>query len=163
MVSVASTPAGAVIVMDGNDTGKLTPAQFNLPNAGTHTITLRRYGYLEATNPINVEPGQTANVNLTLTHLGNTEEIRPAGGKLKKVFGHEDTSGMGIVSIKTQPKGAQITVNNKVLDKTSPFDFYLNPGTYVIDISMSGYGGVHRVIKLQEGEKLAIQETLPRE
>jgi serine/threonine protein kinase len=163
VLSVASTPAGAVIVMDGNDTGKLTPAQFSLPSAGTHTITLRRYGYLEATNPVNVEPGQTANFNLTLTHLGNTEEIRPAGSKLKKVFGHEDTSGMGIVSIKTQPKGAHIVVNNKALDKTSPFDFYLNPGTYVIDISMSGYGSVHRVIKLQEGEKLAIQETLPRE
>ncbi len=67
---------------------------------------------------------------------------------------------MGVVSIKTQPKGAQIMVNNRVLDKTSPFDFYLNPGTYVIDVTMSGYRSVHRVINVEEGEKVAIEETL---
>jgi len=50
-----------------------------------------------------------------------------------------------------------------VLDKTAPFDFYLNPGTYVIDITMSGYHPIHRVISLQEGEKLAIQEALTPE
>jgi hypothetical protein len=51
-------------------------------------------------------------------------------------------------------------VNNRVLDKTAPFDFYLNPGTYVIDITMSGYRSLHRVVNIQEGEKLAIEETL---
>jgi hypothetical protein len=70
---------------------------------------------------------------------------------------------MAVVSIKTQPKGAQIMVNNRVLEKTSPFDFYLNPGTYVIDITMSGYRPIHRVVTLQEGEKTAIQETLTSE
>jgi len=100
-------------------------------------------------------------VNLKLAQLGNTEEIRSAGGKFKKVFGRSaDTSDMGTVSIKTQPKGAQIMINNRVLDKTTPFDFYLNPGTYVIDVTLSGYQTLHRVITVQEGEKLAILETL---
>lgn len=162
-LSVASTPAGAVILIDGKDTGKLTPSQFNFEAAGTHTVTLRRYDYLEESSSVRVEIGQTANVNPTLKHLGNTDEIRPASGRLKKVFDRSDTSGMGIVSIRTQPKGAQIMVNNRALDKTTPFDFYLNPGTYVIDITMSGHRDVHRVIMLQDGEKLVIQETLPAE
>ena len=67
---------------------------------------------------------------------------------------------MGIVSIKTQPKGAHIMVNQRILEKTAPYDFYLNPGTYVIDISMSGYRNIHRVINVEEGEKVAIEETL---
>jgi hypothetical protein len=54
-------------------------------------------------------------------------------------------------------------VNNRVLDKTTPFDFYLNPGTYVVDITLSGYRPIHRVVSLQEGEKMAIQETLSPE
>ena len=163
-LSVASTPAGAVIFLDGKDTGKLTPSQLSLSRPGSHTVTLQRAGYLEQSSSVNVETGQSASVNLTLAHLGNTEDIRAAGGKFKKVFGHgSDTSGMGIVSIKTQPKGAQIMLNNRVLDKTTPFDFYLNPGTYVLDITMSGYKGLHRVINIQEGEKLAIQETLSTE
>src|SRR5581483_10501223 len=80
-LSVASTPAGAAIVIDGKDSGKLTPSQFTLEKSGAHTITLRRYGYLEESTTVNAEPGQTANVNLVLKHLGNTEEIRAAGGK----------------------------------------------------------------------------------
>jgi hypothetical protein len=163
-LSVASTPAGAVILLDGKDTGKLTPSQLSLSRSGSHTITLQRAGYLDQSSSVNVETGQTASVNLTLMHLGNTDDIRAAGGKFKKVFGRGgETSGMGVVSIKTQPKGAQIMINNRVLDKTTPFDFYLNPGTYVLDITMSGYKGLHRVISIQEGEKLAIQETLSTE
>ncbi len=160
IITVSSTPAGAAIVMDGKDSGKLTPSQIVLDKPGKHAITIRRYGYLEASSSVNVELGQTSSLNLDLTHLGNTEEIRAAGGKFKKVFGKGDTSGVGVVSVKTQPKGAQIMVNNRVLDKTAPFDFYLNPGTYVIDITMSGYRSLHRVVNIQEGEKLAIEETL---
>jgi hypothetical protein len=163
LLSVASNPAGAVIVIDGKDSGKLTPTQFSFSAPGTHTVTLRRYGYLESNSSVNVEAGQTANVNVALTALGNTDEIHAAGGKFNKVFRKGDAAGMATVSVKTQPKGAQIMVNSRVLDKTSPFDFYLNPGTYVIDVTMSGYHSVHRVITVQEGEKTAIQETLTPE
>lgn len=162
-LSVASTPAGAVILIDGKDTGKLTPSQFTINKAGAHTVLVRRSGYLEETSSVNAEPGQTANVNVNLKQLGSTDDIRAAGGKFKKVFGHGNSSGMGIVSIKTQPKGAQIMVNNRVLDRTAPFDFYLNPGTYVVDITMSGYRSLHRVISVSEGEKVAIEETLSPE
>jgi len=159
-VSVASTPAGAAILMDGKDTGKLTPSQLTLDKPGTHTIIVRRYGYLDESSSINVEAGQISNLNLALKPLGSTDEIRAAGGKFKKVFGHGEDSNMGIVSVKTQPKGAQIMVNNRALDKTAPFDFYLNPGTYVLDINMSGYRGVHRVISVESKERVAIEETL---
>jgi eukaryotic-like serine/threonine-protein kinase len=160
-LSVSTNPAGAVVLIDGKDSGKLTPAQFNLSKPGAHIITVRRAGYLDQTSSVNLETGQTSSVNLTMTHLGNTDEIRSAGGHFRKVFGRGgESADMGVVSIKTQPKGAQIMVNNRVLDKTSPFDFYLNPGTYVIDITMSGYQNLHRVITVQQGEKLVIQETL---
>jgi eukaryotic-like serine/threonine-protein kinase len=160
ILSVGSTPAGAAILIDGKDSGKLTPAKIVLHKPGMHAVTLRRYGYLDASDSVNLQLGQTSSLNLSLSHLGNTDEIRAAGGRFKKMFGHGDATGMGIVSVKTQPKGAQIMVNSRVLDKTAPFDFYLNPGTYVLDITMSGYKSVHRVIVVQEGEKVAIEETL---
>lgn len=164
ILSVSSNPAGAAIVLDGKDTGKLTPSQIILEKPGKHVVMVRRYGYLDSSNNLNVELGQTSALNLDLTKLGNTDEIKSAGGKFKKVFGHGgDGYGMGIVSVKTQPKGAQIMVNNRVLDKTAPFDFYLNPGTYVIDVTMSGYRPLHRVVNIQEGERLAIEETLSPE
>jgi hypothetical protein len=54
-------------------------------------------------------------------------------------------------------------INNRVLDKTSPFDFYLNPGTYVIDITMAGHHSLHRVIVVEQREKVAIEEALSPE
>ena len=160
IVSVSSNPAGAAIVIDGKDTGKLTPSQIVLDKPGKHAITIRRYGYLDSSSNLTVELGQTSALNLDLTKLGSTDEIKAAGGKFKKVFGRGDSSALGIVSVKTQPKGAQIMVNNRVLDKTAPFDFYLNPGTYVIEVTMNGYRPLHRVVNIQEGEKLAIEENL---
>src|SRR5581483_6607324 len=160
MLSVSSSPAGGVIVIDGHDTGKLTPSQFIVNKPGSHTVVVRRNGYLEASSAFNAQVGQTTTVNLTLTQLGETDDIRSAGGKFKKLLNRGESASMGVVSSKTQPKGAQIMVNNRVLDKTSPFDFYLNPGAYVIDITMSGYRSVHKVVNVAEGEKVAIEETL---
>jgi hypothetical protein len=158
---VSSNPAGGAIIIDGRDTGRLTPTLFSFDKSGTHTVLVRRSGFLEETSTANIQTGQAANVNLSLKRLGSTDEIRGAGGKFKKVFARGGSgSSMGIVSIKTQPKGAQIMVNQRVLDKTAPYDFYLNPGTYEIDITMSAYRTLHRVINVEEGEKVAIQETL---
>ena len=159
-ISVKSTPSGGVIIIDGQDTGKLTPSQFTVSKPGTHTVVVRRNGYLEASSNINAQMGQTASVNVTLTQLGQTDDIRGAGGKFKKLLNRGESASMGIVSIKTQPKGAQIMVNGRVLDKTAPFDFYLNPGTYVIDVTMSGYRGLRKVINVEQGEKVQIEETL---
>jgi serine/threonine-protein kinase len=157
---VASTPTGGAIVIDGRDTGRLTPTLFSFDRPGAHTVVVKRSGYLEETSTVNVQSGQAANANVTLKRLGETEDIRGAGGKFKKVFGRGDSASMGIVSVKTQPKGAQIMVNNRTLDKTAPFDFYLNPGTYEINISMVGYRTLHRVINVEQGEKVAIEESL---
>jgi len=95
--------------------------------------------------------------------LGSTDDIK-VGGKFKKLFGGAgDTAGMGSLSIRTQPKGAQVAINNRVMDKFSPLDLYLNPGTYVVDITLSGYKRIHRVIEVQKGGKIAVDENLERE
>ena len=70
---------------------------------------------------------------------------------------------MGTVSVKTQPKGAQIAVNNRIVDKMSPVDFYLNPGNYVIDITSSGFKSIHKVITVEKNGKVVIDENMDRE
>jgi hypothetical protein len=162
-VAVSSEPAGAQIFVDGKDTGKITPAQFGVDKPGAHTFLVRKQGFLEETSTATLQPGQTFRFAPTLKALGSTDEIKIGGGKFKKLFGGGDTAGMGTVSIKTQPKGAQVAVNNRIVDKFSPVDFYLNPGTYVIDITMSGYKPIHRVIEVQKGSKVAMDESLDHE
>jgi hypothetical protein len=161
-VSAHSEPAGAAVWMDGKDTGKVTPAQISVDRPGTHSFVFKKQGYLDETMSANLQIGQTFQLSPTLRALGNTDEIK-FGGKFKKVFGGSDSAGMGTVSIKTQPKGAQIAVNNRIVDRASPADFYLNPGNYVIDITMTGFKSVHKVIAVEKNGKVVIEESLDRE
>jgi len=158
---VASTPAGASVYIDGKDVGKLTPAQVSV-DKGQHVVLVRKSGYLDETTNAQFILGQTINFSPTLRNLGNVDDIKTVG-KMKKMFGGKDAQGMGTISVKTQPKGAQIAVNQHMLDKGSPVDFVLDPGNYVVDITMSGYTSVHKVITVDKGGKAVIDEVMQHE
>ena len=157
-LAVSSSPAGANIYIDGKDTGKLTPAQVSI-DKGQHTVLVRKSGFLDETNSSLFTLGQTVNFSPTLRPLGNADDIKTVG-KMNKLFGHKEAQAMGSVSVKTQPKGAQVAVNQHMLDKNSPVDFTLDPGNYIIDITMSGYTPIHKVITVDKGGKAVIDEVL---
>ena len=159
---ISSVPTGAEVFMDGRDTGRGTPAQIPVDKLGNHIFTVRKEGYLEDTTTASLQAGQSFQYAPVLRSLGVTDDIK-LGGKFKKMFGGGDTASMGTISVKTQPKGAQVAVNRHVLDKGSPVDFYLNPGTYMVDITLSGYKDVHRVINVDRGGKVAVDEVLERQ
>jgi len=161
-VSVTSDPAGAAIWMDGRDTGRVTPAQISVDKPGNHSFVFKKQGYLDESSTANLQVGQTFRLSPTLRALGNTDDIK-IGGKFKKMFGGSNTAGMGTVSVKTQPKGAQVAINNRILDKFSPVELYLDPGTYVVDITLSGFKSVHRVVDVEKNGKVSIEESLNRE
>ncbi len=161
-VSMTSDPAGAEVWMDGKDTGKTTPVQVSVDKAGNHSFSFKKQGYLDESAQANLQIGQASHLTATLKVLGSADDVR-IGGKFKKMFGGSDTTGMGSVAVKTQPKGAQIAINNRVLDKLSPVEFYLDPGNYVVDITLSGFKSVRRVIAVDKSGKVVISESLDRE
>jgi serine/threonine protein kinase len=62
---VHSNPAGAEILVDGESTGKFTPARIELLT-GIHTITLRLEGYKVEKRPVQASEGGTVPVEATL-------------------------------------------------------------------------------------------------
>jgi hypothetical protein len=70
---------------------------------------------------------------------------------------------MGTMSVRTQPKGAQIAVNQRLIEKTSPTEFMLGPGNYILDITLTGFKPVHKVVTVEKGGKVAIDEVLERQ
>jgi hypothetical protein len=161
-LSVSSSPAGANVYVDGKDSGKVTPAQLSL-DKGAHAILLRKAGYLDETASSQLVQGEIARVSSTLRPLGNADDIRTTG-KFKKLFGGKGgEAGMGTVSVKTQPKGAQVAVNQHLLEKTTPVEFLLDPGNYIIDITLSGYAPIHKVITVGRSDKVAVDESLQHE
>jgi len=160
-LAVGSSPAGAAIFVDGKDSGKITPAQVPV-DKGQHEVLLRKSGFIDETTNAQFVLGQTFNFSPTLRALGNVDDIKTVG-KMKKLFGGKEAQGMGTVSIKTQPKGAQIAINQHMLEKSAPVDLMLDPGNYIVDISLTGYAPVHKIITVDKGGKAVIDETLQRQ
>jgi hypothetical protein len=164
LMVVNSTPPGATVMLDGKPSGRVTPAQFAVEK-GSHTVLLRKPGYLEETVTADLGPAQNFQYAPVLRALGNAEDMRTVG-KFNKLFGQhggDSTAGMGGISIHTQPKGAQVAINQRVLDKISPVDVMLGPGNYIVDITMTGFKPVHKVVNVDRGGKAAIDEILERQ
>jgi serine/threonine-protein kinase len=160
-MAIASDPIGASVFIDGKDSGRVTPTQITVEK-GTHSVAVKKQGYLDESTTADLQPGQNFRFSPALKRLGNADDIKTVG-KFKKLFNGSDNAAMGTVSVKTQPKGAQIAVNQRMLDKGSPAEFMLGPGNYVVDITMTGYKPIHRVINVDKGSKVAIDETLEHE
>jgi hypothetical protein len=160
-LSVVSTPAGASVYIDGKDTGKLTPAQVPV-DKGQHVVLVRKSGFIDESIESQFVLGQTVSFSPTLRALGNVDDIRTVG-KIKKLFGGGAAPGMATVTIKTQPKGAQVTVNQHMLEKSSPVEVMLDPGNYIVDITLIGYAPIHKVITVDKGAKAVIDEVMQRQ
>jgi serine/threonine protein kinase len=160
-LSVTSTPPGANVYVDSKDTGKLTPAQVSV-DKGQHLVLVRKAGFIDETTSAQFVLAQTVSFSPTLRSLGNVDDIKTVG-KMNKLFGGKQAQGMGIIGIKTQPKGAQVAVNKHMLDKNSPVDVMLDPGNYIVDITMSGYIPIHKVISVDKGGKAVIDEIMQHE
>jgi len=155
---VKSAPPGASIYVDGRDMGTKTPAQVSV-DKGQHVVLVRMSGYIDETMNAQFALGQTFNFSPTLRSLGNVDNIKTVG-KMSKLFGGKGNQAQGTVSIHTQPKGAQIAINQHMLDKNTPVDVLLDPGNYVIDITLSGYAPVHKVITADKGGKVVVDEVM---
>ena len=158
-----SDPPGASIYVDGRDTGTKTPGQVSL-DKGQHTVLIRMSGYLDETTSAQFVLGQTLSISPTLKPLGNTDNIKTAGGKMSRLFGGKGAqAGQATVSVRTQPKGAQVSVNQHMIDKNTPVDMFVDPGNYEIEISLSGYAPIRKVVSASKGGKVVIDEVLQQQ
>jgi hypothetical protein len=160
LVAVNSTPAGASIIIDGRATGRVTPAQFAVEK-GSHTVLLRKDGYLDETVTADLGPAQNFQYAPVLKALGKTEDMRTVG-KFNGLFGRggDSAAGRGSIIVRTQPRGAQVAINQRILDKTSPVGVMVGAGNYIVDITLTGYKPIHKVVSVDRGDRTAVVETL---
>ena len=157
---VKSDPPGASIYVDGRDMATKTPAQVSV-DKGQHVVLVRMSGFIDETMNGQFALGQTYSFSPTMRALGNADSIKTVGGKMSRLFGGKSAqAGQATLSIRTQPKGAQVSVNQHMLDKNSPVDVVLDPGNYEIDITLSGYAPLHKVVTATKGGKVVIDEVL---
>jgi serine/threonine-protein kinase len=159
LIVVNSSPVGASVTVDGRPTGRVTPAQFAVEK-GNHTVLLRKEGYLDETVTADLGPAQNFQYAPVLKALGNTEDMRTVGKFNLFGRGGDSAASKGSIIVRTQPKGAQVAINQRMLDKTSPVAVVVGPGNFIVDISLTGFKPIHKVVNVSKGDKAAIVETL---
>jgi serine/threonine protein kinase len=159
-VSIASDPPGAAVFIDGQDSGRTTPVAVILKQ-GSHTLDLRKAGYLQAATKLELTAGQSFQFAPHLLPAGNEDDIK-AVGKLSRILGRHSRSSMATLQIRTNPKGARIIVNQRVLDKTTPAEFSVPEGSYEIALALDGYSRVERTISVVAGSTFAVDEKLQK-
>jgi serine/threonine protein kinase len=161
-VTVASKPAGAEIWINGKDTGKVTPIEF-LVEPGAQNIVVRKQGYLEASTDVKLVAGQSVNYAPSLMAAGRTDNIRLVGSSgVGKLLGNNNGNGSGMarIEIKTEPKGAQVTINGTPLQKTTPLEVQLEAGNYDITIQKDGFKPIHESAIVGMDDRIKIDRPL---
>jgi serine/threonine protein kinase len=159
-ITITGTPAGAEVFINGRDTGKVTPVEF-MVEPGPQAIALRKAGYLEASTELKVAAGQSVNYAPSLMVAGRTDNIQlVSGGRVGKIFGGSSATGKARIEIKSEPKGAQVTVNGTPLQKTTPLEIQVEPGSYDIVIEKEGYKTVKESAIVGIDDRIKIDRAL---
>jgi type II secretory pathway pseudopilin PulG len=171
-VKVASTPAGADILLNGKPTGQKTPATLSLP-PGNHVLKLHHDGFQDATENVTVVLGQAQSISgkLTATPAPETSEAAnkaPAsqpskeGNPFAKIgrFFRGGSSEQGTLVIKTTPPGAKVKLNGDSASSVTPVTIQTKIGKYKVQLELDGYQSVEREITVEKGKQTGISETL---
>ncbi|HKD78508.1 MAG TPA: PEGA domain-containing protein [Candidatus Angelobacter sp.] len=159
-ITIAGSPAGAEVFINGRDTGRVTPIEF-MVDPGPQNIVLRKSGYLDASTDLKMVAGQTANYAPSMMAAGRTDNIRLVNGGMGKVFGGSGSSqGKARIEIKSEPKGALVTVNGTPLQKTTPVEIQVEPGSYDITIEKDGYKPIKESAIVGIDDRVKIDKAL---
>lgn len=136
-VQVTSTPDGAVIYVDGQESGT-TPAKLELLS-GNRQVEIRKEGYKPARRDLTIVAGQP--VDLAAIVLEEAD---------------------GILRILTTPTGAAVTVDGRYRGR-SPLDVDVTPGRpHAVTLASPGYDTVTRIASVERrGAQTDLRVDLP--
>jgi hypothetical protein len=117
-ISVSSLPSGAAVLLDGINTGTITPTIIESVSTGSHIILLRLTGYQDYTRSVTVSENTTSTVTATLT---------------------SSTLAPNTIYINSNPSGATVYINNNLQGQTPLTIGSVSNGNYQIIVQYTGY------------------------
>lgn len=130
-VKVSSNVTGAIVLLDGKNTGHVTPCTLNEIASGEHTVSLQKEKYAPMQYKVTVEDGQVAIVN----------------GNLDARF--------ATINVKTL-QGADIYIDN-TKKGTSEYVQDLMEGYYDIEVSLAHHKPVTKQIQVIAGQSQTVE------
>ena len=159
-MNISSEPKGARIMLDGEETGKTTPAEIKV-ESGEHTLGLNLERYRPASTLITLRDGQVFSYAPKLQVI-----TAPTIAQLRKPITlpvappTPPLSKMGTLDVLSTPPGAYIVINGRNTGKMTPQHLSYFPGRYFITLRLDDYQPITQVILLEEGKPAIVNQVL---
>lgn len=141
-LKVSSMPSGALIWVDGKNTGKTTPEVLEDLSVGKHTVLLKLTGYQEAGKFVAVASSQRGDCHVDL--VKEPEVVRT-----------------GTLKVSSTPSGASIWLDGKDTGKTTPEILEnIAVGSHKIVLKQSGYKNFIKEINVLPDNREELVATL---
>jgi hypothetical protein len=141
-LSLASSPAGADVYIDGSYRG-ITPVTLSGLTSGSHTIVISQYGYTDYSTTATIYAEQTRTVSVTLI----SSSPAPAH--------------TGSITITSSPSGADVYLDGTSYRGITPVTFSgLTTGSHTIRISQSGYTDYSTTATVYGGQTTKVTGSL---
>ena len=144
-IEIVTDPPSAAVLLDGRQVGE-TPLRLTLPY-GEHRVNIRKTGYVAVNRQIDVNERTPARVSFPLVVL--PQEVRRP-------------SGIGRVSIRSQPAGAKVLVDGKETPYRAPVNIQLPAGQHKITLEMRGYQAETREVDIRASRMAQMEVKLTR-
>ncbi len=135
---ISSDPTGAEVLIDGRAVPGATNLQYDVA-PGYHLVLVRKQGAGTGERSVRVQEGGLHPVHFIL-HSEGIERSR--------------------LSVRSNPAGAEIVVNDNRRIGVTPADVDLAPGRYRVAVSRNGYRPVIQEIELTAGKPQSLDVTL---
>jgi serine/threonine protein kinase len=161
-LNISSEPKGAHIMLDGRETGRITPAEIRV-ESGEHTIGLTIEKYRPASTLITLRDGQVFNYAPVLQAVAAPTLSEPHKQNISPPKPPTVTPAkMGGLDVRSTPPGAYIVINGRNTGKITPQHLSYPPGRYFLTLRLDDYKPVTQIIVIEEGKPLILNQTLER-
>ena len=115
-IHINSIPENFTIFINGRNTGRLTPDSISYIDAGEYEVTLKKQYFKDTSVVVNLKEDEKLSVSIDII---------------------SNPSMYGDLDLQSIPQGASITINDSVLNKTTPLTLQdLFPGEYKVKYTL---------------------------
>ena len=165
-LSVASTPSGAFIILDGADTRTTTPATLTGVAAGSHTVLVRLSGYVDDRQDVTVKAGVTSTLQTVLSKKPDVS--KPPAEPSNPSVQPGEPSVTPPVQVKTTlhvtstPGSAAIVLDGQETGKLTPATIVVASGSHTVLLRLAGYAGATRTVTVAKGRQASLAVSLTK-
>jgi serine/threonine-protein kinase len=165
---VRSTPAGALVFVDGRDAGR-TPTAVRDLSPGTHRVRIVRDGYVPVERRIVISasrPAQSLIVPLdaerTATRGTQTPGAKGTQTRAPAVPAGSPERYTGTVNIESRPSGAKVYLDNKLVGTTPLSMSDVRAGEHVVRLEHDGYRRWTSMVRVVAAERNRVTASLEK-